>query len=160
MNTLERHTPTTTNSTALDRARVWTNLNEAALKREAAKAASERDAGGLWGLLEAYLTTESGVKSAHSLKAYRLSLQAFTAYATERGVNLLRPGRHMGSDYRAHLSSTLAPSSVAVRLAGAKALYKALRWAGATSAAPFLDTSPPRDPTPPEYKRDPYWCCC
>jgi integrase/recombinase XerC len=43
-----------------------------------------------------------------------------------------------------------------VRLAAAKALYRALRWAGATNAAPFADAKAMKETTAPWDKRQPY----
>ena len=52
--------------------------------------------------------------------------------------------------------SKLMPSSVQVRLSGARTLYAALRWAGATDANPFADVKAARDPRASHEKRGPY----
>lgn len=151
--------PTTALATANDRAREWLEQTDDVTRRSVVTACNEYDRATLWLHLEAYLISESEVTSAHSLKAYRLSLNAFLDFAQttrKQSENLLRPSRNLGSSYRLHLSQSLAPSSVAVRLAGAKAFYKSLRFAGATEAAPFLDTKNPKDPTPAHAKRHPY----
>jgi integrase/recombinase XerC len=158
MSTLVKQTSSALDS-ANDRAHEWLEQSEDVTRRSVVVACNEYDRATLWNHLEAYLISESGVKSAHSLKSYRLSLNAFLDFAQQgrkQSENLLRPSRNLGSSYRLHLSQTLAPSSVAVRLAGAKAFYKSLRFAGATESAPFLDTKNPKDPTPPHAKRHPY----
>ena len=48
------------------------------------------------------------------------------------------------------------PATVRVKLAAAKTLYAALRWAGATEAAPFADVKPARDKTPAWEKQEAY----
>src|SRR5690606_6759663 len=47
-------------------------------------------------------------------------------------------------------------ATIAVRLAAAKALYRALRHVGATNADPFHDLRPPVDQAAPESKREAY----
>ena len=51
---------------------------------------------------------------------------------------------------------TLSPATVQVKLAAARTLYKALRWAGATQAAPFENVKVAKDPVPPWEKRGAY----
>lgn len=50
----------------------------------------------------------------------------------------------------------LAASTVRQRLAAARALWAALRWAGATQVDPFADVKPALDKTPAHEKRRPY----
>lgn len=50
----------------------------------------------------------------------------------------------------------LAPSSVRGNLAAARALFRALRWAGATVLDPFSDARPKKDKTAAWDKRQPY----
>jgi integrase len=50
----------------------------------------------------------------------------------------------------------LNASTIEVKLAAARTLYKALRWAKATEANPFENVSPAPDPTPDWEKRKPY----
>src|SRR5690606_36868091 len=49
-----------------------------------------------------------------------------------------------------------SPSTLQVKLAAARTLYKALRWAGVTDARPFEDVRVAKDPTPAWDKRRPY----
>jgi len=50
----------------------------------------------------------------------------------------------------------LSASTLRTRRAAARALYAALRWAGAVELDPFADTHPATDPTPAWEKRQPY----
>ena len=72
-------------------------------------------------------------------------------------MQLLRPKSSEGFAYVRHLeASGLRPSSVQVRLSGARTLYAALRWTGATEVNPFGDVRAARDPRPAWEKRGPY----
>lgn len=115
---------------------------------------------GLWALTESYLVTRGsrGARvSTNTLDSYRIGLEVFLAWAGPAGISLLRPGANSGFRYARHLeASGLAPGSVRVRLAAAKALFTALRWSGATDAAPFTDVRTATDPVPRWEKRKPY----
>ena len=54
------------------------------------------------------------------------------------------------------LEGRLKPASVGVKLAAAKTFYAALRWSGATDAAPFADVRAAVDKTPAWEKREAY----
>jgi integrase/recombinase XerC len=103
--------------------------------------------------------------SAHTLRAYRTGLEV-TLEQLE-GENILHPHRHWAHRYTRALetapngrpgrgASTLKPATVRSRVAAARALYAALRWAGATDADPFADVRPAPDREAPEDKRQPY----
>ncbi|BBN97239.1 site-specific recombinase XerC [Deinococcus grandis] len=130
------------------------------LRRRAVEAARDKDAGALWALTEAHLTLHgaAGAKvSAHTLKAYGQAVRGFLAYATANAVELLRPGANVGALYLRHLEAAgLSPATVRVKLAGARALYRALRWAEATTADPFTDARPAPEKTPAWDRRQPY----
>lgn len=137
-------------------------LSEEALKRHASRAAGARDEAALWELIEAYLTLRGArgvATSQHTLRAYRRGLtELLVAWS---GENLLRPSRDAGPLYVQRLlagdrsevaaadrksrrgrrvkKGPLAPATVSLRLAAARALYEALHWAGATEADPFRD---------------------
>jgi integrase/recombinase XerC len=141
---------------------------EAALRRYAVEAAGQRDLERLWRLTEAHLTLHgaSGVgTSKHTLRAYKRGLvELLTLWS---GESLLRPARDAGALYVQRLRAgdrepvlaaeedgkrgrrpkkgPLAPATVELRLAAARALYDALRWAGATEADPFRDVRTGRD---------------
>lgn len=161
-------------ATRLQRVERLRRLDDEALRRAAVKAANERDADALWELVEAHLTLHgaSGVAtSAHTMRAYRRGVHDLVLLW--QGENLLRPGRDAGSLYVQRLrigereaildaeprsprrgrkvkKGPLAPATVQLKLAAARALYDALAWAGATEADPFRDVHTGRDTTRPE----------
>lgn len=145
---------------ALAQADTWLNLHDDEMRRRAVKAASEKDVDVLLSLLRAYLTLQSRsgiLSSPRTVEAYTLGARQFVAYAQGQAVNLLRPGRHDAGRYvQALLSTGRAPAGVQLKVAAAGALYRALRWAGATEADPFRDVRVARDPTPGVEKRPPY----
>ena len=146
-----------------DRARSLSTLSDEDLKRYAAKAASERDADALWSLTEAYIVTKGRKKAktaASTLEAYKRGVERLLKVWTDE--SLLRPSRDAGDRYVTALQvgrggeKPLDPGTIQVRLAAARALYKALRWSGATSATPFDDVSAPASATAPEDRRMAY----
>ncbi len=144
-------------SSLLQRTRDLATMSEEELRRFAAEAARDRDGTALWALTEAHLTLHgsSGSRvSAHTLSAYRhavmMLLEAWS------GENLLRPSRNAGVLWVRELEGRFKPASVRVHLAGAKSFYAALRWSGATDAAPFADVKVAVDKTPAWEKRDAY----
>jgi integrase/recombinase XerC len=146
-------------------ARAWASLSEEDLRRRALVAANTRDKGELWGLTRAFLFLhgkKGGKGSEESLEVYkRCVLELIDAW---QGENLLRPSRDAGVMYVRDLETLpnavtgrpLSYSTVKVKIAAARTLYKALRWAKATEANPFSDVSPAPDPTPDWEKRKPY----
>ncbi len=152
---------------ALARAESWAKLPPEDLRRRAAAAARDRDQEQLWALTEAYLFLHGsrGAKvSRHTLRTYRRGvLDLVEAWASE---NLLRPSRDAGVVYMRRLEAgsvgddpggkPLSAASLQVKLAAARTLYKALRWAGASEARPFDDVRVGKDPTPAWEKRRPY----
>jgi len=138
------------------RALNWANLTDEELKRAATLAANQRDTAQLWELTEAHITlSASRPVSPYTLRNYRQNIvRLIHAW---QGENLLRPSRHAAASLMLELRErNLAPGTIQLQLASARALYKALRWAGATDAAPFADVKSPHDPTPPEEKRAAY----
>jgi Phage integrase, N-terminal SAM-like domain len=150
-NTLTQQAIVRSSLDLVSRARAWTELDDAELKREAARAANERDLETLWSLTEAFMVAHgpSGANvSNETLKTYKRGgadlLEAW------QGKNLLRPRRDSGVMYVRGLEAKgRSSSTVGVKLAAAQALYKALRWSGATTAVPFIDAKPARDLTNP-----------
>lgn len=145
-------------SNLVARASRWASLSEADRRRRAVEMANIRDADALWQLTEAWLTLygSSGAKvSKNTLQAYERGVRVLVErWASE---NLVRPARDAGALYLRGLEGEgLSPATVRVRLAAAKALYKALRWAGATKAVPFADAKAGRELTPAHEKRQPY----
>ncbi len=140
------------------RATAWASMPDDDIKREGTKAISERDHERLWSICEAYLTTKTTKRSGisrHTLRAYHRGvldlLEAWT------GENLIRPSRNAGDVYVMRLMlKSLSPGTIAVKLAAARLLYKALKWACVTTATPFDGVRAPDDPTPAWEKRHPY----
>ena len=146
-----------TGSSLVERTRELATLSEDDLRRFAAEAARDRDASALWVLTEAHLTLHgsSGSRvSSHTLTAYRRALEVLLA--EWQGENLLRPGRNAGVLWIRGLEARFKPATVRVYLAGAKALYAALRWSGATDTAPFADVKAAVDKTPAWERREAY----
>lgn len=144
----------------LAQSREWTNLHDEELRRRAVKAAGEKDMVSLVSLTTAFLVQQgkSGVlTSSRTIEAYELGVRQFVEYATSQAVNLLRPNRHDAQNYvNFMLAAGRKPAGVQLKVAAASALYRALRWAGATEADPFRDVRVPKDPTPGIIKRPPY----
>ncbi|ULH17814.1 tyrosine-type recombinase/integrase (plasmid) [Deinococcus sp. KNUC1210] len=130
------------------------------LRRRAVVACRDADEAELWAITEAFLITRGrkGARvSVRTLETYQDSLQTFVRWALPAGVSLLRPRAAEGFSFVRHLEDLkLMPSSVQVRLSGARTLYAALRWAGATDANPFADVKAARDPRASHEKRGPY----
>ena len=164
--------------TATDRAVRWASLASEDLRRLAVTAAQARDAAALWELTDAYLTLHGAKGAAVSERtrdSYRRGLgDLLQDWA---GENLLRPGRDAGVVWVRRLETrvihdpvtgkpkrdpvsggprVLSPATVQAKLAAARALYKALRWAGATSSSPFENVKAAKDPVPAWEKRGAY----
>ena len=158
-------------ATRLQRVERLQGLGDEALRRHAVKAANERDIEALWDLVEAHLTLHGGsgvATSAHTMRAYRRGVADLVTLW--EGENLLRPRRDAGTLYVQRLRSgdreplterepprgrrgrrvkrgPLAPATVQLKVAAARALYDALAWAGATDADPFRDVRMGRQTT-------------
>ncbi|WP_104992468.1 site-specific integrase [Deinococcus sp. NW-56] len=130
------------------------------LRKRAIVACRDADIQALWEITEAYLVTRGrkGAKvSPRTLETYQDSVGQFVSWAGPAGVQVLRPRASEGFAYVRHLESAgLRPSTVQVRLSGARALYAALRWTDATEANPFADVRAARDPRAAHEKRGPY----
>lgn len=145
----------------------WADLTDQVLRVRATEAAAIYDVRALTQVLTAYLHAGSkkGARtSPKTVAAYQLAVRTFVPWAQANGMQLLRPGHRDGGRYLAHLQISpgrggvghLSPASVAQYFAGARALYRSLRWAGVTQLDPFTDTSAPADPTPGIVKNPPY----
>ncbi|MFC4424971.1 tyrosine-type recombinase/integrase [Deinococcus navajonensis] len=145
------------------------SLSDSVLRVRAVEAASLYDAEVLVSLTESYMLNASrkGARTSHkTIQAYSLAVREFVRWARDSGVQLLRPGQRDGGRFVAWLqtrpsqgkgkSGGLSASTVAQYVAGARALYRALRWAGATEAQPFEDAWVAPDPTPGIVKNPPY----
>lgn len=145
----------------------WADLTDQALRVRATGAAATYDVQALTQVLTAYLHagSKNGARtSPKTVAAYQLALRTFVPWAQQSGMQLLRPGHRDGGRYLAHLQTSpgrggvghLAPASVAQYFAGARALYRALRWAGVMQLNPFTDISTLADTTPGIVKSPPY----
>jgi integrase len=143
----------TYSKTIQDRSRAWTTLEAGELRRRAVEAARDRDLETLWAITEAHLGL-TGQPSVHTLRAYKTGLSV-TLEALS-GENVLRPAKNWGLRFIRELEMVLKPASVRSRLASARALYAALRWAGATDAEPFTDVRVKTDLEEADEKRQPY----
>ncbi len=163
---------------ATDRAVRWASLPSDDLRRLAITAAQARDAEALWNLTDAYLTLHGAKGSAASERtrdSYRKGI--CDLLADWPGENLLRPARDAGVVWVRQLETkivrntltgqpkrdavsggprVLSPATVQAKLAAARSLYKALRWAGATTANPFENVRVAKDPVPAWEKRGAY----
>ena len=145
------------------RTQTWIALPPGDLKRNAARAARDRDPVQLWSLTESWLCTygKAGARvSPKTLESYEVGVRQVLAAAS--AINLLEPPRDWGAGYVRTLEDPqrvpkpMSASSVRVRLAAARALWSALRWSGATQSDPFEFVHPAKDPTPAWEKRQPY----
>jgi integrase/recombinase XerC len=145
------------------RSDAWTRLPPGDLKRNASRAARDRDPGELWSLTEAWLCTygKAGARiSPKTLESYETGVRQVLAAASD--IGLLDPPRDWGAGYVRSLEdpgrqpNPMSASSVRVRLSAARALWAALRWSEATDKDPFAFVRPAKDPTPAWDKRKPY----
>lgn len=142
------------------RTRELTTLTADERRRRAVAAASVKDAEALWALCEAYLaqhSTAGVLVSPHTIRNYRSSIRTFLAYAESHAWNLLRPDRDTAQRWIGdQLAGGAKIGTVRARVAAAAMLYRALRWADATTSSPFQDVIVPRDGEHPLDKNPPY----
>lgn len=143
-----------------ERAGRYAQLSEDERKRAAAQAVAGQALAPIWELVEAHLTLhgERGARvSAETLRTYRVGVREYLAWAGREAVSLLRPKRDAGAAYVRFMEGQgLSAASVRVRLSAARVLYRALRWADLTGAAPFAEVRAAPDRTPRHEKRQPY----
>ena len=143
---------------AAARSDAWAGLEPDELRRRATAAAHARDPAALWALTEAWLIQEGkagGRTRVHTLRAYRRGV--LDLVAAWPGENLLHPSRRAATRWvRALEDAGKKPATVQLKLAAARALYAALRWAGATDAAPFAGVRAAPEKTAPWDRRKPY----
>ena len=87
----------------------------------------------LWALTEAHLTLHGSAGSrvsGHTLSAYRHAVESLLSDWS--GENLVRPSRNAGVLWVRELEGCYKSATIRVYLSGAKALYAALRWSGAS----------------------------
>jgi len=127
-------------------------------RRLAMEAARGKDTAVLLSLTEAWLRTYSKAGATiakatvenHKHGARKL----LEAWVEE---DLLKPGAEAANRYvRMMERQGLKPGTIYGRVAAARALFHALRWARASMYDPFADVHVPHDPTPSWEKRRPY----
>lgn len=156
---------------ALARARDLAGMSDEDRKRYAAKAVGERDHEALWELTQAFLLLNGATEN--TLRSYRkgvmLLLEAWEGVDLLRVTrndgqlyvfNLEQEDRAADPNDRHAIAKLktvknqrdlerakrkpLSPASVRSRVSAAKALYRALRWAGVTTADPFDEVRLPK----------------
>jgi len=137
--------------------REWVNLNPEERRRRAVAAVAEQDVSTLLDLLQAHHIRTHGQISQQTLRKYRLGARTWLDYTHLNAVKVLHPDPdHADLWVRQLEASGKSPASLGVLLAGARALYAALRWAKATKDDPFVDVKPRKDRRRPWDKRQPY----
>jgi len=136
----------------------WVRIHRSDRRRLAIEAARDKDTTALLSLTEAWLRTYStagatiakGTVENHKHGVRKL-------LAAWREEDLLKPDAEAANRYvRMMERQGLKPGTIYGRVAAARALYRALRWARASLYDPFADVHVPHDPTPPWEKRKPY----
>lgn len=145
-------------STAIEGAGAWADLAEDELRRRAVAACQARDLATLWSLTEAFMVLKgkAGAGIARSTQDnYRRALGVLLEAWS--GENLLHPRRDAAALWVRQMEGAgAAHATVTIRIAAARWLYQALRWARATDADPFLAVRAAADPTPAWEKRAPF----
>ncbi|MFD2609160.1 tyrosine-type recombinase/integrase [Deinococcus taklimakanensis] len=137
--------------------RAWVALAPEERRRRAVAAIASQDVVILLDLLEAHHVRTHGQVSPETLRKYRLGARTWLSYAAENAVTVLHPEAEDTDLWVRSLEAAgKSPASVGVLLAGARALYAALRWVKATKGTPFADTKPRKDRRRPWDKRQPY----
>lgn len=148
-----------TPQTPIEQAEDWAHLSLEERKRRAAEAIRDGDASALASLFTSYLLTfsKTGLHvSSHTLASYQNGLSALLQFAEGTGRKIHQLTQDDSLRFARWLESqALKPGSVNVRLASARAFYRALRWAGMVESNPF-DKISVRDPQRPEEKRQAY----
>ncbi len=127
-------------------------------RRLAMEAARDKDVAVLLSLTEALLRTYSkaGATIAKAtVENHTHGVRKLLAAWTEE--DLLKPDAEAANRYVREMERQgLKPGTIYGRVAAARSLFRALRWARASTYDPFADVHVPHDPTPPWEKRRPY----
>ena len=145
----------------------WANSGNR--KREAVRAASERDVATLLSLLDAYLTARSRKRartSERTRSTYALGVRTWVEFcwpdldgapdtpllrATQDDVDLFVAT--LQSEPSAVTGRALAPSTISTYVSAVRTFYRALVWAGAIAVNPTEDSRAPSDPRPSHERR-------
>ncbi len=146
-----------------DRMTGWSDMLPDARRRRAMAAALTHDAAELWSLADAYLSLKGRAGIATSEKTRERYHEAVAHLIADwPTVDLLHPADNAGEAWVATLQAGTSgrgayqPSTVQVHLAAGRLLYRALRWARATTTDPFGDARAPHDNTASWDKRAAY----
>ncbi len=135
----------------------WVRMHKSDRRRLAMEAACGKDVAVLLSLTEAWLRTYS--KAGATIAAATVENHKYgvrTLLAAWQEEDLLRPDSEAANRYvRMMERQGLKPGTIYGRVAAARTLYHALRWARASLYDPFADVHVPYDPTPPWEKRMP-----
>jgi len=136
----------------------WVRMHRSDRRRLAMEAACGKDVAGLLSLTEAWLRTYSkagATIAAATVENHKHGVRKLLAAWKEE--DLLKPDTEAATRYgRMMERQGLKPGTIYGRVAAARALFRALRWARASTYDPFADVHVPHDPTPPWEKRMPY----
>lgn len=136
------------------------SLPREALRRQVFQNVQEGNHRNLCELMTAHLLAfgeVGGRISDHTVRSYTTSVRQYLTFAQENAVNVLRATPDHGLLWvRGMEDAGKAAATVRVRMAGVRALYRALRWATDVQADPLQDVKATKDPTPPWEKRMPY----
>ncbi len=132
----------------------------AELRRQVFQSVQGGDQQFLCELMTAHLLAfgEVGARiSRNTLRSYTTSIRQYMIFARENAINILRATPEHGLLWVRSLEDAgKAAATVRVRMAGVRALYRAVRWATDVQTDPLQDVKATRDSTPPWEKRMPY----
>ncbi len=136
----------------------WVRMHTSDRRRLAMEAARGKDVTVLLSLTEAWLRSYSKAGTTiatGTIENHKNGVRKLLAAWTEE--DLLKPDAEAANRYvRMMERQGLKPGTIYGRVAAARALFRALRWARASLYDPFADVHVPHDPTPPWEKRRPY----
>ncbi len=136
----------------------WVRMHRSDRRRLAMEAARGKDAAVLLSLTEAWLRTYStagATIATATVENHKHGVRTLLAAWQEE--DLLRPDAEAATRYvRTMERQGLKPGTIHGRVAAARTLFRAQRWARASTHDPFADVHVPHDPTPPWEKRRPY----
>ena len=137
----------------------WSDMLPDARQRRAMAATLAHDSDELWSLADAYLSLK-GRPGVGTRERYHEAIAHLVAdWST---VDMLHPANDTGETWVGTLQAGTGgrkpyqSSTIGVHLAAGRLLYRALRWARATSADPFGNARAPRDNTASGEKRAGY----
>lgn len=142
----------------------WADLAPQVRAETARVALQAQNAEAVWSLVLVWSSFRSRIKSPHSFGAYRVGVLAYLRYVrtlepdpATRLTLILEPHEDLIPAYFKALElDGQKPQTINSKRAAGNALYRALNWAGATTANPSRDTTAINDPEPKHEKRAPY----